>query len=330
MIPGDEQHHDPGSREEDAFAGLFNRHVYAVYADCFRRSADWAAAEDLTSIVFLEAWRKRSAVDLAGVSFRSWLLGIATNVLRNQKRSRRRYRAALERLPRSSQTAILRTTFRSGSMRSDGCKPCWHRSAAYRAASRRCSFSRPQDLRVPRSATPSASPRRPCGRACSARVAWRSDAPGVCVAYAAGRTDGWARSCGRVPTPSGTEAGASEHLVVLLARAGSASDDGKAAIVGAVVPRVVAVELELADGRLLAAPTTVAPEAIDAPVRFFVVRPEIGSDRAGHVVRAVVMYADGRQPVERFVIDQPRGATAADKQKRRRSGASASELGRTC
>ena len=85
--------------EAAAFGVLFERHARAVYNYCFRRTADWAAAEDLTSVVFLDAWRKRDAVRLEGENARPWLLGVATNVLRNRWRSERRYRAALTRLP---------------------------------------------------------------------------------------------------------------------------------------------------------------------------------------------------------------------------------------
>jgi DNA-directed RNA polymerase specialized sigma24 family protein len=42
-------------REPDAFGVLFERHARAVYNYLFRRTADWALAEDLTSVVFLEA-----------------------------------------------------------------------------------------------------------------------------------------------------------------------------------------------------------------------------------------------------------------------------------
>ena len=38
-----------------AFGLLFERHARAVYNFCFRRVGDWTAAEDLLSIVFLEA-----------------------------------------------------------------------------------------------------------------------------------------------------------------------------------------------------------------------------------------------------------------------------------
>jgi RNA polymerase sigma-70 factor (ECF subfamily) len=72
----------------DAYAPQIHRY-------CFRRTGDAALAEDLTSIVFLEAWRRRDVTPSA-----AWLYGVATNVLRNQHRSRRRHEAALARLPR--------------------------------------------------------------------------------------------------------------------------------------------------------------------------------------------------------------------------------------
>src|SRR5712691_8826257 len=81
-----------------AFGALFTRHARPVYNFCFRRTADWALAEDLTSAVFLEGWRRREQVRLAGPSALPWLLGVATNLLRNQRRSLRRYRGALARL----------------------------------------------------------------------------------------------------------------------------------------------------------------------------------------------------------------------------------------
>jgi RNA polymerase sigma-70 factor, ECF subfamily len=87
------------SGEAGAFGVLFERHGRAVYNFCFRRTANWAAAEDLTSIVFLEAWRRRSEVRLKDGRALPWLLGVATNVVRNRWRSERRHRAALARLP---------------------------------------------------------------------------------------------------------------------------------------------------------------------------------------------------------------------------------------
>jgi RNA polymerase sigma-70 factor (ECF subfamily) len=50
-------------------------------------------------VVFLEAWRKRHRVELDRESALPWLLGVATNVVLNHRRSLRRYRAALSRVP---------------------------------------------------------------------------------------------------------------------------------------------------------------------------------------------------------------------------------------
>jgi len=89
--------------DAEAFAGLFERHSRAIYNFCFRRTADWSVAEDLMSIVFLEAWRRR-AKDLPSGMVRAWLYGIATFVVRNRRRTERRYRRALARLPRETTT----------------------------------------------------------------------------------------------------------------------------------------------------------------------------------------------------------------------------------
>lgn len=83
-----------------AFGTLFERHARTVYNYCFRRTADWSLAEELTAVVFLEAWRRRSQVRLERDDALPWLLGVATNVIRNSRRSQRRHRVALERLPR--------------------------------------------------------------------------------------------------------------------------------------------------------------------------------------------------------------------------------------
>jgi RNA polymerase sigma factor (sigma-70 family) len=88
------------SVEPDAFGELFRRHARAVHAVCFWRTASSATADDLTSVVFLEAWRLRDRVTITGESVLPWLLGVANNCARNAERSARRYRQALERLPR--------------------------------------------------------------------------------------------------------------------------------------------------------------------------------------------------------------------------------------
>lgn len=84
--------------DDEAFGELFERHSQAVFAYCLRRTGVWAVAEDLMSVVFLETWRKRTTVTIEG-SLLPWLYGVALGVTRNDRRSRTRYRAALNRVP---------------------------------------------------------------------------------------------------------------------------------------------------------------------------------------------------------------------------------------
>jgi hypothetical protein len=133
-------------------------------------------------------------------------------------------------------------------------------------------------------------------------MAWKST-KGICVAYAAGAADGWARSCGFLP---GSTAGpdASKYLGVLLT---SASDDGVSdglgAIVGAVGPPVARVDLELSDGRVISARTQAAPPALKAAVRLFLVRTRLvvsGGTPPGPRVNSITSYGRDGTRLERF------------------------------
>lgn len=85
--------------DREAFAFLFERYADSVYNYCFRRSGDWAAAEDIVSSVFVEAWRRRADLEITSESERllPWLLGVATNQLRSRNRSASRLARALLR-----------------------------------------------------------------------------------------------------------------------------------------------------------------------------------------------------------------------------------------
>nr|WP_167532298.1 MULTISPECIES: sigma-70 family RNA polymerase sigma factor [Streptomyces] len=84
--------------DREAFGRIFDRHARTVYNHLFRRTADWSEAEDLTSAVFLHAWRRRSAIVLDRDSALPWLLGIAEHLLSNTRRRLRRAEALLRRL----------------------------------------------------------------------------------------------------------------------------------------------------------------------------------------------------------------------------------------
>ncbi|MFG2294049.1 RNA polymerase sigma factor [Streptomyces sp. NPDC048603] len=84
--------------DQHLFAMLYDAHAKAVYGHAVRMTADPVGAEDIVSLTFLEAWRLRDSI--AGVSSeRAWLFGVATNVIRNTRRTARRHRDALTRLP---------------------------------------------------------------------------------------------------------------------------------------------------------------------------------------------------------------------------------------
>jgi RNA polymerase sigma factor (sigma-70 family) len=84
--------------DPDAFGALFERHAKLIFNYCFRRIGNRETAREILQVVFLEAWRRRDK-ELAPDKVLPWLYGIATNVVRNQRRSERRYAAALNRLP---------------------------------------------------------------------------------------------------------------------------------------------------------------------------------------------------------------------------------------
>lgn len=84
--------------DPEAYGTLYERHVHAIYNYLFRRLADWSEAEDLTAIVFLEAFRRRNQVTLTDGKVLPWLYGVATNVLRNRRRSQWYHRETLRRL----------------------------------------------------------------------------------------------------------------------------------------------------------------------------------------------------------------------------------------
>ncbi|MEV0425486.1 sigma factor [Micromonospora sp. NPDC050495] len=87
--------------DELAFGRLFDRYSRPVYNHAFRLTGSWSTAEDVTQATFLVAWRRRHDARLVDGSALPWLLVIATDAVRSEWRSARRWLALLRRLPDS-------------------------------------------------------------------------------------------------------------------------------------------------------------------------------------------------------------------------------------
>lgn len=78
--------------DPDAFGELFDLHRDRVFRQALRMTESVHDAEDVTGMVFLEAWRHRDSIRVVDGSAIGWLLVTANNVSRNFTRARRRYR----------------------------------------------------------------------------------------------------------------------------------------------------------------------------------------------------------------------------------------------
>lgn len=93
----------------NAFGVLFDRHADSVFRFCLSACGSWHDAEELVSIAFMEAWRKRGTIHLQHDSLLPWLLGVAAKANLNRNRTSRRHRALLEKLPRDEATTAFET-----------------------------------------------------------------------------------------------------------------------------------------------------------------------------------------------------------------------------
>ena len=100
MQPPDQQLCSAASAgDEAAFGLLFERHHRAVYNHAFRLTGSWTVAEDVTQATFVTAWRRRGEARVVEESVLPWLLVVAGNTVRTERRSARRWRALLSRTP---------------------------------------------------------------------------------------------------------------------------------------------------------------------------------------------------------------------------------------
>jgi RNA polymerase sigma-70 factor (ECF subfamily) len=95
------------SGDQRAFSELYERHAGTIYNYLFRRLGDWSEAEDLTAVVFLEAFRRRGEVVIVEGKLLPWLYGIATNVLRNRRRALWRHRHLVAQLASQPGTEVM-------------------------------------------------------------------------------------------------------------------------------------------------------------------------------------------------------------------------------
>lgn len=83
----------------DAFGVLFDRHHDRVWRHALSVLRQPHVAEDVTAVVFYEAWRRRTSIRMVNDSILPWLLVTTNNTLRNHVRQQRRYRHFLSQLP---------------------------------------------------------------------------------------------------------------------------------------------------------------------------------------------------------------------------------------
>lgn len=90
------------------FGELFDRHHRVIWA-YLARLAGIETADELAAEVFLVAFERRSTYDPERGQVRSWLYGIATNLLRTRQRSETRARRAFLRAAGARPLAIDQT-----------------------------------------------------------------------------------------------------------------------------------------------------------------------------------------------------------------------------
>ncbi len=91
--------------DPNSFGDLFREHRDRIYGQALRLTRSSHDAEDVTALVFLEAWRRRANVRLVDGSILAWLLVCTNFVAKNTARTKRRHASAMSRLPPQESTA---------------------------------------------------------------------------------------------------------------------------------------------------------------------------------------------------------------------------------
>ncbi|MVZ98997.1 sigma-70 family RNA polymerase sigma factor [Actinomadura sp. LD22] len=87
----------PSLRDPDRFGEVFDAHFAEIHGYAAKRLGP-DAASDVASQTFLEAFRRRDRYDPARAAVRTWLYGIATNLIAKHRRSEVRALRARARL----------------------------------------------------------------------------------------------------------------------------------------------------------------------------------------------------------------------------------------
>lgn len=85
--------------DPDAFATIFDSHRDRVFGHALRLMRSGHDAEDITALVFFEAWRRRTSVRVVNGSVIAWLLVTTNYVAMNATRTAARHRKAMSRIP---------------------------------------------------------------------------------------------------------------------------------------------------------------------------------------------------------------------------------------
>ena len=88
----------------EAFGRIFDRHRDRIARHSYRLVASSYDVDDVVAVTFAEAWRSRDRVRVVEGSVLPWLLVTATKSAQNLRRSSRRHKALLDRLPPPSST----------------------------------------------------------------------------------------------------------------------------------------------------------------------------------------------------------------------------------
>lgn len=96
----------PAGQSDPAFESLYRSSRDDVYAYVATLLRDRAAAEDVTSIAFERAYRRRSSFDPNRGEARAWLFGIARNAALDELRRRKR-RATLAEEPADNAPSVV-------------------------------------------------------------------------------------------------------------------------------------------------------------------------------------------------------------------------------